>query len=106
MMPGQSETVANRPSSDLFATDAGAFIRLCKAVEGYASGKQVKSHGYLHASIRRLSVFANDESINVRTPGRVADALQCYGHLLCARQRSALEAWLEKQVFPDDQAAA
>jgi hypothetical protein len=106
MISIQSETVGNRQSSDLYATDAGAFIRLCKVVESYANGKHVRSHGYLHASIRRLSVFANDESMSVHSPERVAKGLCSYGYLLCARQRAALEGWLEKRPWSDRRAAA
>ncbi|MEJ2326022.1 MAG: hypothetical protein P8Y27_00925 [Chromatiaceae bacterium] len=102
----QSETAGNRQGSDLYATDAGAFIRLCRVVESYANGKHVRTHAYLHASIRRLSVFANDESISVHTPERVAKALCIYGQLLCSRQRGALEGWLEKRPGSDRQAAA
>jgi hypothetical protein len=105
MISGQSESIGDRPSSDLYTIEAGAFLRLCKMVESYASSKQARTHAYLHASIRRLSVFASDEAMSVRTPDRVAEGLRRYGYLLCARQIEVLETWLEKQGWRNRQVA-
>jgi hypothetical protein len=98
MISGQSEGLLPGLDFETYSGEAGAFHRLCVMVESYARSRRVRTHAYLHASIRRLSIFANDEGMSVRTPERVATALRSYGHLLCARQVEALKDWLQKRA--------
>jgi hypothetical protein len=98
MRLGQLESLA--PGADgreMGGTEASNFVRLCKMVENYASSKQARTRAYLHASIRRLAVFSNDEEMSVRTPERVAQALRSHRHLLCIRQVEVLEDWVERR---------
>jgi hypothetical protein len=98
MRLGQLESPAFAAGDrEMGATEASNFVRLCEMVESYASSKQARPRAYLHASIRRLAVFSNDEEMSVRTPERVAQALCSHRHLLCVRQVEVLEDWVERR---------
>ena len=76
--------------------DPAAFANLCQTVERYANGTKARPHRYLHAAIRRLALFANDDAMGLYTPDRIARALQVYGPLLNARQVDAVRDWLRQ----------
>ena len=94
MTSNNTFAAVNTPAVDLNGIDPVAFSGLCRTVEKYASSPQARPHRYLHAAVRRLSIFANDDEMDVHAPDRVARALQLYGPLLNARQVDAVRDWL------------
>lgn len=77
--------------------DEEALERFIRTVERYAAaGAKGRQRAYLHATVRRLSIFADDDEVRIHAPERVAEALQAYGHLLQDRQIKVLREWLEE----------
>ncbi len=77
--------------------DEEALERFIRTVERYAAaGAKGRQRAYLHATVRRLSIFADDDQVRIHAPERVAEALQAYGHLLQDRQIKVLREWLEE----------
>ncbi len=76
--------------------DEEMLARFIRTVARYAAaGSKGHQRAYLHATLRRLSVFADDERVRLTDPERVAAALEEYRPLLQERQIKVLENWLK-----------
>lgn len=45
-------------------------------------------------TVRLLALIANDEGVNLDNRGRIVEALQNHGHLLCEEELETLRLWL------------
>jgi hypothetical protein len=71
--------------------------RLRHAAEPGAAVPRAGSQNLLQAAVRRLSILAKDDAVNVRNPHQVAQALQIYGPLLDPQHVDAVRDWLREQ---------
>jgi hypothetical protein len=60
------------------------------------AGESFESPRYpdLTHTVRLLALIANDEAVNLENRGRIVEALQNHGHLLCEEELETLRLWL------------